>query len=80
MSEASLHRMTVDEFLVWAEGRPGRHELVDGQPHAMAPERVEHARAKFAAQTALAAAIARASLPCEALPDGVAIRVDVHTA
>ena len=79
MSEASPHPMTVDEFLVWAEDRPGRHELVDGRPHAMAPERVGHARAKFAAQRALADAIARAGLPCEALPDGVAIRVDART-
>jgi Uma2 family endonuclease len=80
MSELSPVPMTIDEFLVWAEDRPGRHELVDGQPHAMAPERVGHAEAKFAAQTALAAAIRRAVLPCHMLPDGVTVRVDAHTA
>ena len=30
--------MTVDEFLVWAEGQPGRYELCDGTVFAMAPE------------------------------------------
>lgn len=29
--------MTVDEFLVWAEGRDGRWELQDGELVAMAP-------------------------------------------
>ncbi len=31
--------MTVDEFLAWAEGQEGRHELFNGQVYAMAPER-----------------------------------------
>ena len=73
-------RMTVDEFLAWAEDRPGRHELVNGQPHAMAPERVGHARAKIRAHRTLEGAVARAGLPCEALPDGLTIRIDARTA
>ncbi len=80
MSEASLHPMTVDEFLVWADGRPGRHELVGGCICAMAPERVGHAQGKFAAQVALKGAIARAGLPCHMLPDGMTVRVDARTA
>ncbi len=72
--------MTVEDFLLWAEARPGRHELVDGQPHAMAPERVGHAEAKFAAQTALRQAIVRAGVPCHMLPDGVTVRIDARTA
>jgi hypothetical protein len=32
------HKMTVDEYLVWAEGRPGLE--IDLDPlHALAPER-----------------------------------------
>ena len=75
--EASI---TVDDFLVWAEARPGRHELVDGRPHAIAPERVGHAEAKFAAQTALRQAIGRAGVSCHMLPDGVTVRIDARTA
>ena len=80
MSEASPQPMTVDDFLLWAEGRPGRHELVDGRVCAMAPERAGHARAKIRAQRALDDAIARESLPCEAMGDGMAVRVDLGTA
>lgn len=53
--------MTVDEFLVWAEGRPGRYELDAGAVVAMSPQRARHADAKFAVQTALKAAIRRAA-------------------
>ena len=35
-------RMTVEEFLGWAEGRLERFELFDGVPVAMSPERVVH--------------------------------------
>ncbi len=72
--------MTVDEFLVWGEARPGRHELVDGRVYTMAPERVRHARAKAAAHGALAGAVNRRSLPCEAMPDGMTVRIDQATA
>lgn len=80
MSEASLHPMTVEEFLLWAEDRPGRHELVGGRVCAMAPERAGHARAKIKAQRALEDAIALAGLPCEAMGDGMTVRVDAATA
>jgi len=29
--------MSVAQFLVWDSGDPYRYELVDGEPHAMAP-------------------------------------------
>lgn len=73
-------RMTVDEFLEWCETAPGRHELVRGEVVAMAPERVRHARLKFAVQTALASSLGRLGLPCEMLPDGITVRIDDHTA
>jgi Uma2 family endonuclease len=42
----ALKQMTVDEFLLWAEGREGRWELHVGVPVMMAPERVAHNRSK----------------------------------
>jgi Uma2 family endonuclease len=80
MAALSLPKMTVDEYLAWAEGRPGRYELYDGQIFQMAPERAQHASLKFAMQTALAGAIRCAGLDCHMLPDGMTVRVDTHTA
>ena len=58
-------KITVDEFLAWAEENPGRYELVDGEILAMAPQRLGHADAKYAFQTALRAGIEKsgAALP-----------------
>jgi Uma2 family endonuclease len=72
--------MTVDEFLAWAEGRPGRYELFRGTVFAMTPERAVHAEVKFAVQTALANAIRARGLTCEMLPDGMTVRIDETTA
>jgi Uma2 family endonuclease len=44
MSERAVKLMTADEFLVWAETQPVRHELVFGQPVAMAGARRQHDR------------------------------------
>ncbi len=73
-------RMTVDEFLAWAEGQPGRYELYNGIVYAMSPERAAHAEAKHAVANALASAIARAKLGCWMLPDGMTVRIDEDTA
>ena len=73
-------RMTVDEFLVWAEDQGDRYELVDGIVHGMSPERAGHARAKSRVHRALEDAVARADLPCEAMADGMTVRVDARTA
>lgn len=67
--------MTVDEFLVWAEGRQGRWELHNGVPYAMPAERTRHAKVKFAVQVALQQAIRNAGRPCHMLPDGVGVRI-----
>ena len=80
MAALQLPKMTVDEYLAWAEGRPGRYELYAGRVYQMAPERVVHARIKYAVQTVLLNAIKRANLSCEMLPDGMTVRVDRHTA
>jgi Uma2 family endonuclease len=73
-------RMTVDEYLAWAEGQPGRYELVDGTVHAMSPESAGHAEKKAGVHAALLAGIRVRRLPCHALPDGMTVRIDDATA
>lgn len=80
MAESAPSDMTVDEFLVWAVKRPGRHELEFGTVIAMSPESLGHVRAKTRIQRALDAALGRAGLDCEAVGDGVTVRVDATTA
>lgn len=72
--------MTVDEFLVWAEGRGGRYELDAGVVVAMSPERNRHLVAKGAAFVALRQAVSAAGLDCIVLPDGATVRVETHVA
>ena len=80
MSTSAQRRMTVDEFLVWAEGQDGRWELYNGVPYAMAPERARHRGVKFAVQTALVRGIRNAGLSCHMEPDGATVRVSQHVA
>ena len=80
MTALPKHKMTVDEYLAWAEGRPGRFELYAGSVYAMTPERAGHAKVKYAVQTALLRAIERSGLPCHMLPDGMTVRVEQDTA
>ena len=72
--------MNVDEYLAWAEGRPGRSELYESVVYAMAPQRVIHAEIKLAVHLALVAAIREGRLPCHMLPDGMTVRIDAGTA
>jgi Uma2 family endonuclease len=80
MTALPKHRMTVDEYLAWAQGKPGRFELYAGVVYAMTPERAGHAKVKFAVQAALRSAIRGSGLPCHMLPDGMTVRVDADTA
>jgi Uma2 family endonuclease len=72
----ALKRMTVDEFLSWAEGKEGRWELHDGAPVMMSPERSLHAETKAEIYVALREAIRLKALPCRVYPDGMAVRID----
>jgi Uma2 family endonuclease len=74
--------MTVQEYLAWSEAQVERRrtELINGQIVAMPAERVAHSRTKGAVYIALVRAVKVAGVPCEALPDGVAIPIDDHTA
>jgi Uma2 family endonuclease len=78
---APPRRMNVDEFLAWAMGQPEgqRYELEDGYVVTSSAERVAHARMKARVHRQLEDAIARAGLPCEALPDGPAVPIDEWT-
>ncbi len=80
MSSPARSEMDVDAFLAWADGRPGRWELRDGQPVRMAPERAAHALTKFSAQMALENGITRAGLPCHMFPNGMTVRITSRTA
>ena len=73
-------RMSVEDFLDWAIGRPGRYELFRGEVFAMAPETSGHAEAKYAVQSALSGAIKRQNLACHMLPDGMTVRTEADTA
>ncbi len=80
MQQLANPKMTVDEFLAWAEENPGRYELSEGEVYAMSPERIGHAKTKFAVQAALLAAIRKAGVPCHMLPDGATVRINERTA
>lgn len=74
-------RMTVEEFLDWAPRQPrGRYELWNGLPVEMSPERVRHAKVKWAIANALDKAVRHAALPFHVLPDGLTVRIDDRTA
>ncbi|MBA3325815.1 MAG: Uma2 family endonuclease [Rhodobacteraceae bacterium] len=73
-------RFTADAFMAWAAEQPqGRFELWGGEIVAMSPERIAHTRAKFEAAIALRTAIATTGLGCEAIVDGVSVRIDDRT-
>ena len=73
-------RMTVDQYLAWAQGQPGRYELLDGVVFAMSPEGAGHAERKAAVHAALLSGIRARGVPCYALPDGMTVRIDESTA
>lgn len=69
-------RLTREEFRLWAETQGQRHERAGGQPVAMPPERLVHARRKTRVWQALDRASREKGLDCEAFPDGVTIEID----
>jgi Uma2 family endonuclease len=80
MEQLRQTELTADEFIAWAlEQATGRFELDNGTIVAMAPERVNHTRAKRNAVIALNNAIGVRGLACEVLPDGASVRVNERT-
>ncbi|QGM44539.1 Uma2 family endonuclease [Methylocystis heyeri] len=72
--------MTVDEFLVWASERPGRHELINGEVVSQSAERAAHWKVKLAVHVALLNAVRAGGLNCHVVPDGATVRIDDATA
>jgi Uma2 family endonuclease len=71
--------MTVDEFLLWAEGKEGRRELHDGLAIRITPERVDHAQAKGEACVALRWSARRAGCDCDVFGSGLGVQIDRRT-
>jgi Uma2 family endonuclease len=67
-------RLSREEFRRWAAGQRRRYERLAGEPIAMSPEHIEHARVKSRIWAPLDRAIKEHNLPCEALPDGALSR------
>lgn len=80
MNIAVKNRMTVQQFLEWAQAQPqGRYELVDGEVVKMSPETARHVRVKAAVWLAIKNGIDRAKLSCESFTDGMTVVIDEHT-
>jgi Uma2 family endonuclease len=80
MDQPRQTEFTADEFIAWALDQPtGRFELSNGVIVSMAPERVNHAVVKLNAVVALRDAIGARGLACQALPDGMSVRVNERT-
>jgi Uma2 family endonuclease len=80
MNVLAKPRMTVDQYLAWADGRPGRYELFRGDVYTMSPETAAHAGVKAAIYVAMLNGIRARHLPCHVLPDGMTVRIDETTA
>jgi Uma2 family endonuclease len=74
--------LTVADYLAWADSRsePQRTELINGQVVPMPPERLTHNRVKNAVYLALIQSVRSAGIDAEVLSDGMAVRIDEHTA
>lgn len=67
--------------MAWRDAlpRPQRYELHNGEPCEMAAEQLVHARVKTRLPRQFERQIEAKGLPCEAMPDGMAVRVDDAT-
>jgi len=80
MNVLTKPRMTVDQFLDWAVGRPGRYELLRGEVIALSPETADHADMKGVIYRVLWYAIRQKGLDCHVFTDGMTVRIDGETA
>ncbi len=80
MQALAKHKMTVDEFLAWADDLDGdeRYELEHGEPVLMAPGTMRHVRAIASTFGALRDAIKKAGLRCESIIDGPGVKIDEY--
>ena len=73
--------MTAAAFMAWQEAQASgrRYELLDGIVYEMLAERLVHARVKSRVHALLERQIAAGGLMCEAIPDGMAVKIDAQT-
>lgn len=79
MTMLPKRKFTVDEFLDWTEGRPGRFELLEGHIFQMSAQRAAHAEVKLAVHLELVQAVSEAAVPCRVMPDGMTVRISDDT-
>ena len=76
MTTLTKQRMTVGEFLVWAEAQTeGKYELVNGEIVRMAPERLRHNLSKAEIWVVLRAALRAAGLSNTVFTDGAGVEI-----
>lgn len=73
MSDAARRSMTLDEFLVWQEGRDERYEFIDGEPRAMTGATLTHDIITVNILRELSVALR--GKPCRATTSDVAVRL-----
>jgi Uma2 family endonuclease len=81
LAQQTEPRMNAQAFMDWREAQAEgvRYELYDGRVYEMSAERLIHVRMKSRIHRQFERQIADRRLPCEALPDGMAVRVDEDT-
>lgn len=76
LPKASSTHMTVDDFLDFAEAAPGKWELIDGEPVAMAPANTTHGAIQAELSRLIGNALVERGAPCSVITEaGVIPRV-----
>ena len=74
-------RMSADAYMTWYDDQPDgkRYELFDGLVYEMQSERLIHGEIKIRVAEIFRRQIRERALPCHALGDGMAVKVDDET-
>ncbi len=80
MATRPKSNLTVEQYLKAYRGAQGRYELVAGHVVKMAAETATHVRLTGRVFRALASAIERKDLDCEAFQDGITVKTSTNTA
>ena len=73
--------LSAEEFMAWYDMQPDgkRYELLDGAVYEMMGEALIHVRTKMEVAVSLREQIFRNKMACEALVDGMAVKIDAKT-
>ena len=80
MATRPKSNLTVERYLAAYHGAQGRYELVDGTVLKMAAETARHVRLKGRVFRAMATAVEKKGVDCEAFMDGMSIKISANTA